>query len=125
MSIQIKKKDLQAIRGALRTAFIRSEYKREFLMSIEVLEYKTRKDGSKYKKPTRYFYCACCGERFLLKDCQVDHIKPIGQYFDFGHTEGFINRLWCDFSNLQGLCKSCHDDKTKLERGLIKGYNKL
>lgn len=121
----ITKKDLQAIRGALRQAFIRSDYKREFLKTIELLEYKTKKSGEIYSRPTRYFICADCGGKFLLKDCKVDHIKPIGQYFDFDFTSGFIERLWCEYSNLQGLCKPCHDTKTKKERGMIKGYNKL
>lgn len=121
----ITKKDLQAIRGALRTAFIRSDYKREFLKSIEVLEYKTKKDGSKFSRPTRCFICAGCNGKFLLKDCKVDHIKPIGQYFDFNFTLGFIERLWCGYSNLQGLCEECHKEKTALERSLLKGYNKL
>jgi 5-methylcytosine-specific restriction endonuclease McrA len=125
MAMEVSKKDLTLIRGALRTTFIRSEYKRGFLDTIEIVEYKTKKDGTLYSKPTRYFICANCEGKHLLKDCKVDHIKPIGQYFDFAHTEGFIERLWCDYDNLQGLCDSCHKDKTKYERSLIKGYAKL
>ena len=123
--MQLSKKDLQSIRGALRTAFIRSEYKKSFLNSICLKEYKIRKDGSKYSKPTSYFICSICLSKHLLKDCKVDHINPIGQYFDFDHTTGFIERLWCTFDNLQGLCDSCHKDKTKQERGLVVGYAKL
>lgn len=121
----VTKKDLVSIRGALRTAFIRSEYKKEFLKSIEILVYKVKNDGTKYKRPTRYFDCADCGQRYLIKDCKVDHILPIGQLFVYGHISGFIDRLWCEYGNLQGLCDDCHKRKTAYERGLIKGYAKL
>lgn len=118
----ITRKDLQAIRGALRTAFIRSDYKKEFLKSITIEKYKLKKDGTKYNKATKYFECCNCRQLHFLKDCRVDHIEPIGQYFDYDHTAAFIDRLWCGYDNLQGLCDSCHKEKTAFERGLIKGY---
>ena len=121
----ITKKDLQAIRGALRTAFIRSDFKRAYLDSISIKEYRLKKSGAKYKRPTTYFICAMCSTKHLLKDCKVDHIKPIGQLFKFEHVGGFIERLWCSWSNLQGLCDDCHKEKTAYERSLIKGYAKL
>lgn len=44
----------------------------------------------------------------------VDHITPCGQI-----DRGFIERLFIPSKFLQGLCKGCHDPKTKAERGLI------
>lgn len=121
----LTKKDLQAIRGAMRTAFIRSDWKRAFLEKNARLVYKERKDGSLYKRPNKYYDCANCGGEFSLQEIAVDHINPIGQFFDFNHLDGFINRLWCHFDNLQVLCETCHKEKTAYERSLIKGYNKL
>lgn len=121
----LTKKDLQAIRGALRTAFIRSDWKREFLSTKCRLVYKKKKDGSSYKKASKVYDCESCGSTFGLGDIAVDHVDPIGQFFDFNHLSGFIDRLWCHFDNLQILCKSCHKEKTAHERGLIKGYGKL
>jgi len=119
------KKDLQAIRGALRTAFIRSDYKREFisLKSYKVDRFKA--NGELHKVTYTFIDCECCGANIKGSECYVDHIKPIGQYFDIDHTEGFIFRLWCSYDNLQILCKGCHDKKTAYERSLIKGYTKL
>ena len=121
----VVKSDLQLIRGALRQAFIRSEYRKRFAESITLSEPKYNKDGSRSKRDRKYFICADCGGEFKVSEMRVDHIKPIGQYFDFDHTLGFIERLWCDFDNLQGLCDGCHNKKTAYERSLVKGYNKL
>jgi len=51
------KKDLQAIRGALRTAFIRSDYKREFisLKSYKVDRFKA--NGELHKVTYTFIDC--------------------------------------------------------------------
>jgi hypothetical protein len=41
----------------------------------------------------------------------VDHLNPVGDV-----DSGFIERLFISSENLQGLCKKCHDQKTKDER---------
>jgi len=119
---EICKKDLVSIRGSLRMAFIRSEYKKEFLASVAVVEYKVKKDGKRHKRPTTYYVCAECKGKFLAKDINVDHRIAIGQLFDAAHLSGFIERMWCKYGNLQVLCKDCHKVKSAYERSLIKGY---
>lgn len=42
----------------------------------------------------------------------VDHIDPVGE---IGGPD-YIKRMWTPSINLQGLCKKCHDAKTKAER---------
>jgi len=47
---------------------------------------------------------------------QVDHIIPvIDPATGFTTWDAFIERLFCDRDNLQVLCTSCHDIKTKEE----------
>jgi 5-methylcytosine-specific restriction endonuclease McrA len=43
----------------------------------------------------------------------VDHIEPIG---DLESWDSYIEKLFCPASNLQVLCKDCHDKKTTNER---------
>ena len=42
----------------------------------------------------------------------VDHIIPVGKFIDWNT---YIKNLFCDSSNLQILCRECHDRKTKDE----------
>ena len=63
------------------------------------------------------YLCASCGDFFVARDVQVDHIDPV-----VSPEEGFqdwwtyFNRLYCEADNLQVLCKQCHKDKTNAER---------
>lgn len=41
----------------------------------------------------------------------VDHIVPCGAF-----DGGYIERMFVSTEGLQGLCKKCHDRKTKEER---------
>lgn len=56
--------------------------------------------------------CEACNEWFLLKDnlLEVDHIEEIGSFT--GDWSDFINRMYCEQSNLQALCQNCHAKKT-------------
>ena len=42
----------------------------------------------------------------------VDHIQVMGSVFG----EGYLERMGAASDRLQGLCKKCHDAKTKIER---------
>lgn len=47
----------------------------------------------------------------------IDHISPIvDPSLGFTTWDDFIYRLYCDSSNLQLLCKECHDKKSAEER---------
>lgn len=72
-----------------------------------------KKINPKSGRLAQHFTCAHCKLEYTAKDCQVDHIKPIG--FDKTWDE-FIDGLFCEADNLQVLCKTCHSKKTKLEK---------
>lgn len=59
------------------------------------------------------YECASCSGLFPARLVQVDHIVPMGQGRSW---DDFINELYCEADNLQVLCKTCHAEKTKLER---------
>lgn len=56
-----------------------------------------------------YPHCELCKKR--CPKIFVDHIKKVGDV-----DEGFIYRLFVPSVMMQGLCKKCHDAKTKEER---------
>lgn len=56
-----------------------------------------------------YFWCENCHE--MTPMLKVDHIVQVGDLDD-----GFVPRMFCPSSGLQGLCAECHKEKTKQER---------
>lgn len=56
-----------------------------------------------------FAYCETCKKR--TPSLKIDHIQVVGDV-----DEGYIKRLFCPSRKLQGLCKPCHDEKTKGER---------
>jgi len=47
----------------------------------------------------------------MVPKIYVDHIQAVGDV-----DEGFLKRMFVPSTELQGLCKQCHDKKTKAER---------
>jgi len=69
----------------------------------------------------KHYKCASCGNHFPVKEVQVDHIDPvIDPTVGFQSWDVVIEKMYCDSTNLQVLCKSCHALKTKEERTLAK-----
>lgn len=63
----------------------------------------------------KYVYerqCDGCGQWTELKDdlLEVDHIVEVGPFE--GDWNATVKRMYCEQSNLQALCKECHDRKT-------------
>jgi 5-methylcytosine-specific restriction endonuclease McrA len=79
-----------------------------------------------------YYLCNGCKETVTnsiivdgkrKKNVFVDHRIPVvDPVTGFSGWDDFVNRLYCEEENLQVLCSSCHNEKTKQER-LMKGAN--
>jgi len=57
-----------------------------------------------------FYYCEECTQRIPLM--KIDHITPVGSIYD----DGYIRRLFCPSSGLQGLCHKCHVAKTRADK---------
>ncbi len=62
------------------------------------------------------YLCAHCSKWFPEKKINIDHIIPAGSLNCPEDLPGFVDRLFCEVDNLQCLCESCHDLKTKTEK---------
>jgi len=72
-----------------------------------------------YKGPNKRqkfeYQCNSCKKWFAEKNINVDHTIPVGALNCAEDLPGFVNRLFCEVDNLQILCSTCHDAKTKQE----------
>lgn len=110
----LDKKSTNVIRGAIRLAFRRCDLHGQVMKNarFEVIEGSYKNGNDKVRV---YYRCADCKEGFKPDMVEVDHIEEIGT-FDGDWTK-LVNRMWCDISNLQVLCKVCHKLKTKKYMG--------
>lgn len=57
-----------------------------------------------------FYFCEKCFK--TVSKVFVDHINPVGEV----GGKDYIKKMFCSSSELQALCKKCHDPKTKRER---------
>lgn len=91
----LTKKDIKKIRAAIRQIWHRSGVRKKVVKRASI--------------GNDFFRCEKCSKR-VPKIC-IDHIKKVGEI-----DGGFIERLFCASTNLQALCRKCHNLKTKEER---------
>jgi len=109
------------ITSALRGAFRKYPPKYETLKEASV----GKKINTKTKRLAEHYVCNSCKNEFPSKEVNVDHILPcVDTKTGFKTWDEFITRLFCDKSNLQVLCTTCHDKKSAIERGERNGNKK-
>ena len=105
------------VTGALRTATRRWPPKYKALKEA----FTGRQVNKKTNKLAMHYMCAACSSEFVSGDVQVDHKKPaVDPKAGFISWDVYVDRLYCESSNLQVLCKPCHADKTAAEKKLRK-----
>jgi 5-methylcytosine-specific restriction endonuclease McrA len=92
----MRKSVIAYIKATLRRTWGRSKQRQSALKSARV-------SYGKYK-------CAHCGKIFRRKEIEVDHRVAVGKFVSF---DLFIERLFCDSSGLDVVCKGCHKSKSK------------
>lgn len=94
------------------------EYKEVYKNNLSTIE------GHKNK-----YMCAGCDQPFIKSNLAVDHIEPVGGYYKWRLSgkplSDIVDLVWCPVSNLQLLCKSCHNEKTARERKHNSAHKKL
>lgn len=76
-------------------------------------------ENPKTGRKAKHYRCAMCGNLFVAKDVEVDHISPcVDPVAGFVSWDEFIKRLYCPKENLQVLDKKCHKEKSASERAV-------
>lgn len=123
MNSRITKKERGLIKGALRRVFSRSDLRKNALDNSKIAEY----TNSKRPKVKTWCKCEMCGGMEAVSNMDVDHkdpVIPLHLSMDDLTLNELADRIWCDPSNLQILCESCHDDKTSRERKVRNQHKK-
>ena len=73
-----------------------------------------------YKGPNKRqkfeYQCNICKSWYPDKKINIDHIVPAGTLRCANDLPGFVERLFCEQDNLQCICTTCHDKKTKNDK---------
>jgi 5-methylcytosine-specific restriction endonuclease McrA len=83
-----------------------------------------KKINKKTGRLAQHYACAACNKEFAATGVQVDHIQPVISKEGFTTWDSFIENLFCSKENLQVLCTTCHDLKTKKETSVRKEQRK-
>lgn len=76
-----------------------------------------KKINKKTNRLANHYTCKACRDEFPSKEVQVDHINPVvDPVTGFVDWNTYIERLFCEKSNLQVLCTTCHAIKTQEEK---------
>ena len=113
--MNLSKKDINNIRGALRQSYHMSEHYRGFLELRRLELPRFKKNGDRTKRDSVKYECDACKELFSGTQIDVDHNIPLGSFKSLDEIKSFIKRLYCDYENLQILCEYCHKHKTLLD----------
>lgn len=110
---RITNRDLNNIKSALRRAFARSDLRERVLA-------KSRIDWHNPERPrvTKWSVCPVCNEKTPQYKMEVDHtipLIPVDSSMKEMTLDTLVDRLWCEEENLQAMCETCHDKKTKIE----------
>lgn len=123
MSNKISAKERNLIKGAIRRVFSRSELRKKVIDNSTLLCYS---DSSRPRVKT-WCKCAVCEQPEAKSYMECDHIEPIvpiDSTLEEMSWDTVIDRIWCDESNLQAVCKACHKQKSKTENKLRREANK-
>ena len=71
--------------------------------------------------------CSECKEWYPTDFICIDHIVPVGAQPDLNSEDfgEYCKKLFCDASNLQKLCKTCHSRKTAYDNKLTKAIRQF
>lgn len=99
--------------------FIRSalRQKSRWWKPITQCKMKSRRPYKGTNKRQKFEYqCNVCNNWFPEKNINIDHIIPAGSLRCADDLPGFVERLFCEESNLQCICSTCHNKKTQNEK---------
>lgn len=110
---KITPKERNLLKGAVRRVFSRSELHNTVIKKAAVVHADPKRPRVK-----SWVLCNVCKKPEAKSYVVVDHIDPVvplNKKFESMSFDYFLERMWCDESNLQAICPVCHKEKSKVE----------
>jgi 5-methylcytosine-specific restriction endonuclease McrA len=98
--------------------FIRNSLRRRSIVwkPISLCKERCKRRYTGVNKRQRFEYqCNVCKNYFKGTEIDVDHVIPVGSLQNANDLPHFVEALFCEVDNLQCICRSCHDAKTKID----------
>lgn len=99
------------VKGALRSASQRWPPKYQVLADACVGARINPKTG----RMAKHYECAVCAIPFPAKEVEVNHKLPVTPIEGFTTWDVVVERMFCEKSGLEVVCKPCHKAITKEE----------
>lgn len=116
-------KERGLIKGAIMRVFSRSELRRKVIEASIIHGYV---DATRSRVKT-WCRCLLCLVPTPKSYMEVDHITPkipLNSSLESMTWDELIEKTWCSITNLQAICESCHNVKTKYENSLRRKFKK-
>lgn len=110
---RLTKKDKGLIKGSMRRVFSRSDLRKKVMDAAEIKHH-----DPKRPRVGKWVRCAVCklpSPKYLSACDHISPVVPIESSIDAMGLDETADRIWCVESNLQAICKPCHDAKSKKE----------
>jgi hypothetical protein len=102
--------------GRIRSALRRAT--RFWVPAVRAIEKATKPYNGPDKRVKKVTQCVACGDWVARSKIQADHITPCGSLRSFADIAGFCERAFVEGEeSFQPMCKTCHTQKSKEERG--------
>lgn len=99
------------IKGGLRSVSVRWPPRYKCLDDAKVGKRINKSSG----RLAEHYKCAKCLDIFPAKEVEVNHIVPVVPLTGFTTWDETVERLFCEQSGLEVVCKPCHKSITKQE----------
>jgi 5-methylcytosine-specific restriction endonuclease McrA len=114
---RVTAKERNLIKGAIRRVFSRSDLRRSVIDASVIVGHV---DNSRPRVKT---WCRCSGcktptPKSYMEVDHIDPVVPVNKNLTSMTFDDIVNRIWCEFTNLQAICPECHTTKTKTENKL-------
>ena len=110
---RITTKERNLLKGAIRRVFSRSELRKNAIAATRIVHHDAERP--RVKKWCRCTDCLQPTAEYQMDCDHVDPIIPVTTSLEEMAWDEVVNRVFCDPSNLRGICKPCHKTKTKAE----------